>query len=372
MRFLVITHVAHKQYRDQWYAYAPYVREMNLWLKHVDEVIIVASAVTGVPTDIEIAYRHDHLTFNQIPAIAFVSIQKSIHSLIKMPVIFFKIFKACQRADHIHLRCPGNIGLIGCLVQIFFPKTPKTAKYAGNWDPSAKQPLSYRLQKWILSNSFLTKNMQVLVYGDWPNQTKNIKPFFTATYKNHEIEKPIERDYSGQLNFVFVGSLVEGKRPLLAVKIIEALFRQGKEVSLHMYGDGILKGDLKQYVEQNDLKSIIKLHGNQEKEVVKGALKQSHFLILASKSEGWPKAIAEALFFGTIPIATSISCVPYMLGYGRRGILIEPTLEKALVTINRSLLDEDLEAMSRQGSEWSQQFTLDYFEVEIKKLLVRP
>ena len=70
------------------------------------------------------------------------------------------------------------MGLIGAIVNILFPNKQKTAKYAGNWDPKSKQPWSYRLQKWILSNTFLTKNMQVLVYGEWPNQTKNIKPFF--------------------------------------------------------------------------------------------------------------------------------------------------------------------------------------------------
>lgn len=371
MRFLIITHVAHKQYYNKWYAYAPYVREMNLWLKHVDEVNVIAPRINEKLSDIDMAYRHDHLKFTQIPAIAFISIQKSIGSFFKIPIIFFKIFKACKKADHIHLRCPGNIGLIGCLAQILFPYKLKTAKYAGNWDPKAKQPLSYRFQKWILSNTFLTKNMQVLVYGDWPNQTKNIKPFFTATYLNSEIEKPKKRDYSGKLKVVFVGSLVEGKRPLLAVKIVESLYRQGREVSLDMYGDGILKNDLKQYIEDYDLKDVVILHGNQEKEVVKEALKQSHFLILASKSEGWPKAIAEALFFGAIPIATPISCVPHMLDYGRRGILIDPMLEKALATINVALQYEDLEAMSRLSSEWSQRFTLDYFEAEIKKIVMR-
>ena len=70
--------------------------------------------------------------------------------------------------------------------------------------------------------------MQVLVYGDWKNQTKNIKPFFTATYNKSEIEKPLKRDYSGDLKFVFIGSLVEGKRPLLAIQIIEALHKKEK------------------------------------------------------------------------------------------------------------------------------------------------
>ena len=40
-----------------------------------------------------------------------------------------------QDADHIHLRCPGNIGLLGCFSSNFISKKIKTAKYAGNWDP---------------------------------------------------------------------------------------------------------------------------------------------------------------------------------------------------------------------------------------------
>lgn len=90
------------------------------------------------------------------------------------------------QADYIHLRCPGNMGL-EALVQMLFPNKPKTAKYAGNWNPKSKQPWSYRLQKWILSYTFLTQNMQVLVYGEWSNQTKNSKLFFSDTYSEEEM-----------------------------------------------------------------------------------------------------------------------------------------------------------------------------------------
>ena len=56
------------------------------------------------------------------------------------------LYKSIKKSDVIHLRCPGNIGLLACFIQILFPKKNKTAKYAGNWDPKAKQPLSYKLQ----------------------------------------------------------------------------------------------------------------------------------------------------------------------------------------------------------------------------------
>jgi len=79
------------------------------------------------------------------------------NSIKSIPLLIYNIlalFYAVFKADAIHLRCPGNVGLLGCIVQLFFPFKKKTAKYAGNWDPKSKQPWSYKLQKWILSNTF--------------------------------------------------------------------------------------------------------------------------------------------------------------------------------------------------------------------------
>ncbi|MCF7560307.1 glycosyltransferase [Sabulilitoribacter multivorans] len=370
MKFLIISHVEHKLNGKTISAYAPYVREMNIWLKHVDEVHIVAPKISEKKNAIDLDYKHNNLNFKEVSSLEFTSIKKAFLSIYKIPLIIITLFKACKRADHIHLRCPGNIGLLGCLVQIFFPHKLKTAKYAGNWDPKAKQPWSYKFQKRLLSNTFLTKKITVLVYGDWKNQSKNIKPFFTATYSDNEKEPLKNRNYSKLLKFVFIGSLVKGKRPLLAIKIVEALYKKGKNIQLDIYGEGILKEELQQYMVNNKLEGFVKILGNKEKEIIKKTLKSAHFLILPSKSEGWPKAIAEAMFFGVIPISTSMSCVPHMLDNGKRGILIESELEKAVYKIENSLNDiEQLKLMSNNALKWSQNYTLETFEVEIMKLL---
>lgn len=370
MQFLIISHALHNTKNDKVFSYAPYVREMNLWLKHVDSVSIIAPKTKESINAIDIVYEHRNLKVKKIPSIQFTNLLSSLSTIFKIPYILLIIFIECFKADHIHLRCPGNIGLLGCLVQIFFPHKIKTAKYAGNWDPNSKQPLSYRFQKWILNNTFLTRNMQVLVYGDWENQSKNIKPFFTATYYSSEIEQLVKRDYSGMLNFVFIGSLVEGKRPFFAIQIVEALHKKGVEINLGIYGEGVLKESLQAYIQDNKLENIVILHGNQPKETVKVVLKMAHFSILPSKSEGWPKAISEAMFFGVIPIASEVSCVPFMLDYGNRGILIKSGLNHDLDII-MSILENKvkLETMSKNSSKWSQLYTLDRFESEIIKLL---
>lgn len=370
MNFLIISHADHKINATSISAYAPYVREMNLWLKYVDNVEIIAPKVETELTAIDLKYNHNSIKFNGVPAIKFKSLKSVVVSLFKLPLILNKLFKACKRADHIHLRCPGNIGLLGCIVQVFFPKKIKTAKYAGNWDPKAKQPLSYKFQKRILSNTFLTRKMSVLVYGDWAKQTKNIIPFFTATFYKNEIQPIVKRNYDSHLNVVFAGSLVKGKRPLLTLQIVENLLKLGKSITLDIYGDGILRKELEDYLNDNKLNNYIKLHGNQSKETVKNALRKAHFLILPSKSEGWPKVVAEAMFYGVIPIVTKISCVPYMLDHGNRGILIEPKLDLAIKTINAELNKRgSLSQKAEDAIKWSQQYTLDVFEDKVSKLV---
>ncbi|KAB8151844.1 glycosyltransferase [Kordia sp. TARA_039_SRF] len=371
MNFLIVTHVLHAQKNDEYYAYAPYVKEMNLWLKYVDKVTIVAPLLNDKEIrPIDSAYQHDRIDFKKIPAFNLLSLKSSLQALLVLPIIFFKIVSAMRNADHIHLRCPGNIGLIGCVAQIFFPKKTKTAKYAGNWDPNSKQPLSYRLQKKILSNTFLTKNMNVLVYGDWKQQTKNIKSFFTATYRDNDKTAVVKRTFKDTIHFSFVGSLSPGKRPLLTIQIIEELIKRNYNVRLDVFGDGVKRQELADYIKQKQLGKYVTLHGNVTAETIKEVHKTAHFMMLPSKSEGWPKVVAEAMFWGSLPIVTKISCVPYMLDEGNRGILIEPTIENAVAEIEKVLPSEDIyQEKVQKAVEWSRNFTLDTFENEIKSLL---
>ena len=370
MNFVIITHVPHILEQNQYFAYAPYVREMNIWTKHAENVIIVAPESKSKKTTIDLKYDHENIEFIAVDGFDVLNLKGIANTFFKILGISWRIYSAMQKADHIHLRCPGNMGLLGCMIQILFPKKIKTAKYAGNWDSKSKQPFSYKLQKWILSNTFLTRNMQVLVYGQWEGSTKNIKPFFTATYNEVDKSSIVSRDLKDKIRFVFVGALVSGKNPLYAIQLVEALIKKGHNVALELYGEGTERNKLEQYIIQNKLETIILLKGNQTQEMVKKAYEQSHFAILPSESEGWPKAVAEGMFWGCVPVATKVSCVPFMLDYGNRGVLLEMNLEKDANQLEILLGNEaNYEIKSEKASDWSRNYTLDVFEDEIKKLL---
>jgi glycosyltransferase involved in cell wall biosynthesis len=371
MILAVITHAKHIRSAGRWFAYEPYVREMNLWTEHFDKVLLTAPVSEEDLPVIFAPYTHDNLFVRPVPAVAFKTIGSIFRALWFAPKIFSEVYASMKKADHIHLRCPGNIGLIGCLVQILFPKKQKTAKYAGNWQPGAKQPRSYKFQKWILSNTFLTKNMKVLVYGDWPGQTENIVPFFTASYSAEKLQIDVTPNQAPPYRFVFAGSLSKGKRPLFAVKLIASLLEKGHAVCLDLYGDGAERNTLEEYIVDNELSDKVKVHGAVKSDELEESYRQSHFLILPSKSEGWPKVVAEGMFWGLIPVVSSISCVPWMLDNGKRGILLEMDLEKDTENLEEILQNSARqEEISRRAKNWSRNYTIDSFAEEIKKLIV--
>ena len=209
----------------------------------------------------------------------------------------------------------------------------------------------------------------MLVYGEWPNQTKNILPFFTASFSENE-KIVVNKDFTSPLKFIFVGSLSTGKRPLFAIKLIENLMGKGIPVKLEIYGAGILKNELQEYITTKNLDPFVSLMGSIKLEELKEVYIASHFLILASQSEGWPKAVAEAMFFGCVPVVTSVSCVPWMLNYGGRGILIDENVTSATEKIQQEIRNPgNLEQKSIAAQTWSQEYTLERFEQGIIKIL---
>ena len=148
VKFLVVTYTPTLKKNNLFYSYSPYVDEMDIWFKYADEYRILSPA--SYPTDfLSKPFKSKNIRHYPVPFIAFNSLGIAFKSLLNLPIIFYKLIIAMKWADHIHFRSPGNITLLGSMVQILFPKKNKSVKYAGNWDPKSNQPKSYRfaLQK---------------------------------------------------------------------------------------------------------------------------------------------------------------------------------------------------------------------------------
>lgn len=370
MNLLIVSNAPIIKKDNNLFAYSPYVKEMEIWAKYADNVAFCCPQwkqengllISKIPFSVSKVFLLSDFNLTSI-----VSIVKSFFQIFYNLII---IFKAMIWANHIHLRCPGNVGLLGSIAQIFFPSKIKTAKYAANWDPKAKNPWSYKLQKWVLTAAFFTKNMKVLVYGNWENSSKNNKSFFTASYFEMDKINIAPRNFSKGIKIIFVGTLSLGKRPLYTIQLIEKLIEQKIDIELFIYGEGNQRIILEKYIINHNLSEKVILKGNQNADSIKKAYQNSHFLILPSKSEGWPKVVAEAMFWGCVPLASHVSCVSTMLDNGNRGLILNINLQTDVQNIKAIISNLDqYTVMSKKAMDWSRKYTLDYFEQEIKLLL---
>ena len=139
---------------------------------------------------------------------------------------------------------------------------------------------------------------------------------------------------------------------------------------LDIYGEGPERVAIEHYLTENDLSNEVILHGNCDKGFLKTAYQNAHFLLFISQSEGWPKVVAEAMFWGCLPITSKISCIPYMLANGERGALVNPKTDEIVAVIENYLQHPDkYDQQAMKAMEWSRQFTMEKFEEEIGKLM---
>jgi hypothetical protein len=127
--------------------------------------------------------------------------------LLNCPKLLGKCTRRCD-CDHIHLRCPGNMGLIGCFIQMLFPSKTKTAKYAGNWVPNNLGPISYSHGFWVIA--FDAQYDCIGLRGLEQSNNKYQIFFYSYLFAKWDCSDELQIENSS-FQFIFVGALVKVK-----------------------------------------------------------------------------------------------------------------------------------------------------------------
>ena len=110
-------------------------------------------------------------------------------------------------------------------------------------------------------------------------------------------------DKTKPIKFVFVGSLIERKNPLLLINAYSKIVNEIKS-TLHIVGDGPLLKRLKKQVKLKDLRNKVFFHGFQKNPYK--IMKNCDLLVIPSFSEGTSRAMLESLYLGVPCIAKNV------------------------------------------------------------------
>lgn len=123
---------------------------------------------------------------------------------------------------------------------------------------------------------------------------------------------------------VNVGRLHHQKNQKLLIDAFAAIEKNYPDYVLKIYGDGELKQDLKDYIENKNLENKVILMGNR-KDVLE-CVKEAEIFVLSSDFEGMPNALIEAMALGLSVISTDCPCGgPRELISDRQNGLLVPT-----------------------------------------------
>ncbi|WP_123538113.1 glycosyltransferase family 4 protein [Halosimplex salinum] len=111
---------------------------------------------------------------------------------------------------------------------------------------------------------------------------------------------------AGDPTILFVGRLVDGKRPTDALRAFERVYERHPAARLTFCGDGPLRDQLEREVDECGLDGAVRFLGHVSYDDMPSVYRAADVLVLPSESEGFPRTVLEALASGTPVVATAL------------------------------------------------------------------
>ncbi|MDC0467764.1 glycosyltransferase [Bacteroidia bacterium] len=368
MKIAIISHTEH--YLDssgKITGWGPTVKEINNLASVSNSIIHIAPFYKESAPPSSLNYKSKKIKYLPLKNSGGKGLNK-FSILLNAPYNLFVLYKALKDVDIIQFRAPTGIGIYVLPFLRLFYNSKYWVKYAGNWKDN-NMPLGNKVQKLWLQN-FISQDTKVTVNGNWENEKKNIisfeNPCLDQLDRKLGSELVISKASKNTLNFCFVGALNRHKGVHLILDALSLLESDNQNIIFHFVGDGTERIDFEKIASSISVEIIF--HGFLSKDSVRAIYTKCDFIILPSKSEGFPKVIGEAMNFGCIPIVSDISCISQYVKNNHNGFLIYNlnSLEIVRKIKNAILLNISIkQKMIKYNFKLSKKFTYSYYNQRI-------
>lgn len=319
------------------------------------------------PERITSAYRNPSIDFITLPKVGGNSLKQKIKLLFTIPSWIKAFKKVYKDADIIYQRFPNNLNIPG-FFYFYFKKAKVFGTYTGTWKNYPGEPLTYRLQKWLLKNFF---RGPVGLYITEPAKQKKFFKSISPSYTYEEwedesdhIEKKINRLQKQKIHcpvFISVGALDANKNQQFILNAFRILNDEGYNFKLYIVGDGPLKKDYKLFINNQSLQEKIFCIGKKSHSELKNLYRNADFIVQATKAEGYGKVPVEGFFYGLIPFISNTAFAIEMTGNGERGFVYDAADILNLVShIKYALkIQAIFPELIKKGREYAKSHTLE-------------
>ena len=235
------------------------------------------------------------------------------------------IWKQVRNADAVHALIPGDIGTIGMIFSLIQRKR-LFVRYCGNW--AVQTTAAERFWRWSIERFAGGRNVMLATGGgeERPSRrNRNVEWIFSTSLRRDEIDKNVPRYLppNQAIKLIVVCRQEQRKGTDLVIESMPLILRFIPNATLDIVGSGSLLECLKAQVIALGVSDCITFHGKVSQADVGRLLRQATiFCFPTAASEGFPKAVLEALGSGLPVVTTKVSVLPQLIG-GRCGIILE-------------------------------------------------
>lgn len=264
------------------------------------------------------------------PFVADVPLKGFVGFCAYLPVTLLRLhrFLAERQIDIVNIQYPTHSSLYFSILRPF-SAWKIVATFLGNdvHDIPSFHWTARNITRWLISNSdtviTVSRSLFVKLRDVFPDLECNHSVIPTATPTDFP-SSPVDAALRPlPVHFVFTaGHLIARKGMDVLLNALVLLERRGEHINLVIAGEGPQRKQLEEYTRDNCISDHVIFLGDQRHDNVLGLLQRADLFVLASRAEGLPLVVLEAMACGIPVVATAVDGIPEVVEHERTGLLV--------------------------------------------------
>ncbi|NLC57697.1 MAG: glycosyltransferase family 4 protein [Armatimonadetes bacterium] len=284
------------------------------------------------------------------------------------------LVRGIRQADALHVCIPGDVGTVAMLIAQRMGK-PLFVRHCGNWN--YQRTAAERLWRWYVERYAGGRNVMLTTGGaPHPPSARNpaVRWVFSTSLRADDLAAcaaPRQAPSAGEARLIIACRQEVAKGTGVVIEALPRILEQFPGAVLDVVGDGSALGQFRQMAAERGLNGRVVFHGNVDHPTVLRLMQAAHlFCFPTVASEGFPKAVLEALACGLPVVTTRVSVLPQLIGAGC-GVVVDEVTPAAVAQATCQILEDAdcYHAMADRAREVAARYSLERWRDTIGELL---
>ncbi|MBI2376271.1 MAG: glycosyltransferase family 4 protein [Deltaproteobacteria bacterium] len=332
-----------------------------------DETTLLLPCKRRGRSEQEAPLRGHNLRVRPLPELEGADLRRKL----RVPAWLFRaaptFLEELLRADAVHTPIPGDVGTLGMLLA-YAARTPLFVRHCGNW--LAPRTPAERFWRFFMEHAASDRNV-MLATGGGPRPPSEVNPrvrwIFSTSLTSEQLRtqgRPRRHPSGRPIRLVIACRQEPAKGTDVVLRALASLKKGEHTLDVLGAGSGLDRSTA--LAASLGVSEHVRFHGGvSHVEVLEALSAADLFVFPTTSSEGFPKAVLEALACGLPVISTSVSVIPELLRNGA-GVISSadgPSVARAIEETMASA--ETYERSSVRAVEAARSYSLEAWRAAI-------